>query len=120
MPACLKDLDVCSHHSHVGSHNRLQPIMFVTCLCLLFRFDRIYYSHFKCNVRRIAGPGGYPNLWAFAREVYQTPGVAATCDLEVACKHYYKSHTSLNQHPVAGRWRTGSAEQLLVRQRVGK
>ncbi len=30
----------------------------------LARFDAVYYSHFKCNLRRISD---YPNLWAYAR-----------------------------------------------------
>lgn len=28
----------------------------------LLRFDAVYVSHFKCNIRRIAD---YPNLWGF-------------------------------------------------------
>src|SRR5690606_40112532 len=35
----------------------------------LFRFDPVYYVHFKCNVRRIAD---YPALSGFLRDVYQT------------------------------------------------
>jgi putative glutathione S-transferase len=39
----------------------------------LFRFDAVYHGHFKCNRRRLAD---YPNLWAYARELFQYPGVA--------------------------------------------
>lgn len=37
----------------------------------LIRFDAVYYSHFKCNERRIAD---YPNLANWLREFYQWPG----------------------------------------------
>lgn len=59
----------------------------------LFRFDSIYYGHFKCNLRQIRD---YYNLWGFVRDVYQTPGVRETCFLEEAKRHYYASHERLN------------------------
>jgi len=65
-------------------------------ICLfttLFRFDPVYVTHFKCNIRRIVD---YPSLWAFTRDVYQTPGVAATCRLDHIKTHYYRSHTHIN------------------------
>ena len=39
----------------------------------LVRFDLVYYSHFKCNVARIAD---LPNLRGYLRDLYQTPGIA--------------------------------------------
>lgn len=59
----------------------------------LLRFDLVYYSHFKCNARRIAD---YPNLSGYAREIYQMPGVAATFDAVHVKGHYYESHRTLN------------------------
>lgn len=59
----------------------------------LLRFDPVYYSHFKCNLRRIID---YPNLWGFVRDVYQTPGVAETCNLDHIKQHYYRSHEGIN------------------------
>ena len=59
----------------------------------LFRFDSVYHGHFKCNRRRLVD---YPNLWAYARELYQHPGVAATVDFAHITHHYYRSHASLN------------------------
>src|SRR6266446_9050825 len=44
----------------------------------LVRFDAVYYSHFKCNLRRL---GDYHNLSNYMHEVYQMPGVAETVDL---------------------------------------
>jgi putative glutathione S-transferase len=38
----------------------------------------------------------YPNLWAYARELYQVPGVAGTVNFEHIKRHYYGSHRSIN------------------------
>jgi len=59
----------------------------------LVRFDAVYHGHFKCNLRRLAD---YPNLWAYTRELYQLPGVAATVDLHHIKHHYYESHPTVN------------------------
>jgi putative glutathione S-transferase len=59
----------------------------------LARFDAVYYSHFKCNLRRIAD---YPNLWNYLRELYQVPGVADTVSLDHIKRHYYGSHLKIN------------------------
>ena len=59
----------------------------------LIRFDAVYYGHFKCNRRRLVD---YPNLWAYARELYQVPGVSATVRLDHIKLHYYGSHRVVN------------------------
>jgi glutathionyl-hydroquinone reductase len=59
----------------------------------LVRFDAVYYSHFKCNLRRIID---YPNLWNYLRELYQVPGVADTVSLDHIKRHYYGSHRNVN------------------------
>jgi glutathionyl-hydroquinone reductase len=59
----------------------------------LYRFDAVYHGHFKCNVRRLTD---YPNLWAYARDIYQQPGVADTCDMGHVKAHYYRSHPTIN------------------------
>ena len=63
----------------------------------LVRFDSVYHLHFKCNRRRIID---YPNLWAFARELYQWPGVAATVNFHHIVRHYHYSHDSINPHRI--------------------
>ena len=65
----------------------------IRLLVTLLRFDLVYYSHFKCNARRIAD---YPNLSGYARDLYQMPGVAPTFDAMHAKRHYYESHRMLN------------------------
>lgn len=59
----------------------------------LARFDPVYYSHFKCNIRRLID---MPNLWGYTRELYQVPGVAATTDFAEIKRHYFMTHGSLN------------------------
>jgi putative glutathione S-transferase len=59
----------------------------------LVRFDAVYVGHFTCNLRRIAD---YPNLWPYARELYQHEGVAGTVDMDHIKRHYYVTHTQIN------------------------
>jgi putative glutathione S-transferase len=59
----------------------------------LARFDAVYVGHFKCNLRRLAD---YPHLWAYARELYQYPGVAETVNFFHIKHHYYESHRTVN------------------------
>jgi len=59
----------------------------------LLRFDAVYYSHFKCNLRRIVD---YRNLPNYLRELYQWPGVADTVNMDHIKRHYYMSMLHLN------------------------
>lgn len=59
----------------------------------LFRFDPVYYVHFKCNLRRISD---YPHLGNYLKDLYQQPGVSDTCNLDQIKQHYYKSHPHIN------------------------
>lgn len=63
----------------------------------LFRFDPVYHLHFKCNRKRVID---YPNLWAYARELYQWPGVAQTVNFDHIVRHYHYSHESINPHRI--------------------
>jgi putative glutathione S-transferase len=66
----------------------------------LLRFDLVYYGHFKCNLRRLVD---YPNLWAYTRDVVQTPGIMATFSALHAKRHYYESHRNLNPSGIVPR-----------------
>jgi putative glutathione S-transferase len=59
----------------------------------LVRFDAVYYSHFKCNLRRIAD---YPNLSRYLRELYHMPGIGETVNMNHIKQHYYRSHKTIN------------------------
>ena len=63
--------------------------LFVT----LLRYDEVYYVYFKCNTRSVANT---PAILNYCRDIYQTPGVAETVDMEQIKAHYYCSHTELN------------------------
>lgn len=59
----------------------------------LIRFDVAYFGAFKCNLRRLLD---YPNVWAYTREIYQMPGVAETCDLDIFKRGYYSASPQRN------------------------
>jgi putative glutathione S-transferase len=59
----------------------------------LARFDAVYYSHFKCNLRRLSD---YPNLWAYARDLYARPAFRDTTKFDQIKRHYYMTHPHLN------------------------
>ena len=59
----------------------------------LVRFDAVYYVHFKCNLRRLVD---YPNLWPYARDLFQTPGFGDTVNFDHIKRHYYMTHDTLN------------------------
>lgn len=59
----------------------------------LARFDAVYHGHFKCNRQKLVE---FPALWAYARDLYQTPGIGETLDFDQIKQHYYVVHTDLN------------------------
>lgn len=59
----------------------------------LIRFDSVYYSHFKCNIRRITD---YKNLWHYTRKLYNIPQIKETVNMRHIKEHYFKSHESIN------------------------
>jgi putative glutathione S-transferase len=63
----------------------------------LIRFDPVYVTHFKCNVRRIVD---YPNLWGYTRELYGHPAFRETTNLTHIKHHYFESHLSINPHQI--------------------
>jgi putative glutathione S-transferase len=66
----------------------------------LLRFDAVYVTHFKCNLRRLVD---YPNLWGYTRDLYQVPGVAGTVDFDHIKRHYFMSHPSINPNRIVPR-----------------
>jgi glutathionyl-hydroquinone reductase len=59
----------------------------------LVRFDAVYYSHFKCNLRRIVD---YPNLGNYLRDLSQQPGVAETVNMAHIKRTYYGGLRNIN------------------------
>ncbi len=59
----------------------------------LARFDVVYHSHFKCNREKLSE---MPVLWAYARDLFQTPGFGDTIDFDHIKRHYYEVHRDVN------------------------
>ncbi|NLV79721.1 MAG: glutathione S-transferase family protein [Rhodococcus sp.] len=59
----------------------------------LVRFDPVYHGHFKCNRNPLTA---FPALWAYARDLFQTPGFGDTVDFVQIKQHYYRVHTDIN------------------------
>ena len=82
----------------------------------LVRFDAVYHGHFKCNRHKLSE---LPNLWGYARDLYQTPGFGDTVDFVQIKRHYYVVHTDLNPlsivpgGPDLSGWLTGHGRDAL-------
>ncbi len=59
----------------------------------LVRFDAVYHNHFKCNRNKLSE---MPVLWAYARDLFQTPGFGDMIDFDNIKAHYYEVHTGIN------------------------
>ncbi len=59
----------------------------------LVRFDAVYHGHFKCNRNKLTE---LPVLWAYARDLYQTPSFGETVDFDQIKRHYYVTHQAIN------------------------
>ena len=59
----------------------------------LARFDAVYHGHFKCNRQKLTE---MPALWAYARDLFQTPGFGDTIDFDQIKRHYYVVHEDIN------------------------
>jgi glutathionyl-hydroquinone reductase len=59
----------------------------------LVRFDAAYHGHFKCNRHKLTE---MPVLWAYARDLFQTPGFGDTIDFTQIKQHYYGVHKEIN------------------------
>jgi putative glutathione S-transferase len=59
----------------------------------LARFDAVYHGHFKTNRNKLSE---LPVLWAYARDLFQTPGFGDTIDFVHIKQHYYLVHRNIN------------------------
>jgi putative glutathione S-transferase len=59
----------------------------------LVRFDPVYHGHFKCNRHKLTE---MPVVWAYARDLFQTPGFGETVDFDHIKRHYYGTHPAIN------------------------
>ncbi|WP_440713011.1 glutathione S-transferase family protein [Gordonia sp. FQ] len=59
----------------------------------LARFDPVYHGHFKCNRQKLSE---MPILWAYARDLFQTPGFGDCTNFDHIKRHYYQVHRDVN------------------------
>ena len=59
----------------------------------LVRFDAAYHGHFKANRHKLTE---LPVLWAYVRDLFQTPGFGDTTDFLQIKQHYYGVHRTIN------------------------
>jgi putative glutathione S-transferase len=60
----------------------------------LFRFDPVYFTHFKCNKKMISKD--YPNIYGFVREIYQIDGIKQIVNINEIKNGYFGSHLMIN------------------------
>jgi putative glutathione S-transferase len=63
----------------------------------LVRFDSVYHTHFKCNLKLIEQ---YHNIYHFMLDLYQQPNIANTVNEAHIKRHYYASHLAINPHGI--------------------
>lgn len=63
----------------------------------LARFDIAYFNGFLANAKMLKD---YPNLWGYARDLYQTPGFGDTTNFEAIKKHYHLCAVSTNPEKI--------------------
>src|SRR6478735_8820764 len=66
----------------------------------LARFDAVYHGHFKCNRVKLTE---MPNLWGYARDLFQSRGFGETIDFGQIKQHYYVVHEELNPSGIVPR-----------------
>ncbi|MGH3494298.1 MAG: glutathione S-transferase family protein [Sciscionella sp.] len=74
----------------VGEHITEADVRLFTTLV---RFDAVYHGHFKCNRSKLSE---MEVLWAYARDLYSTPGFGDTVDFGHIKRHYYGTHEKIN------------------------
>lgn len=63
----------------------------------LARFDIAYYNGFRVNKKMLVD---YPNLWGYARDLYQTPGFGDTTNFDAIKKHYHLCCLATNPNKI--------------------
>jgi len=88
--------DILSHQRYLVSHDQITEAD-IRLFTTLVRFDPVYVTHFKCNLRRLIQ---YPNIYAYTRELYQMPGIKETVNMLHIKNHYFQSHRHINPHGI--------------------
>ncbi|MEC8882182.1 MAG: glutathione S-transferase family protein [Pseudomonadota bacterium] len=65
----------------------------IRLITTLIRFDCVYHTHFKCNIKRIKD---YKYLYAYLERLRTIPAIQSTTYIDHIKRHYYFSHTHIN------------------------
>ncbi len=63
----------------------------------LLRFDIVYVTHFKCNLKRIAD---YKNLGPYRKRLYAMDEFTNTTHFDHIKRHYFYSHETINPYRI--------------------
>lgn len=87
----------------------------------LVRFDTVYYQLFRTNRHKLID---FSNLWAYARDLHQTPGIGETTDFDFIKRSYFLSphlkalfgntHSLLPKGPDISGWQTPHSRSKLT------
>ena len=66
----------------------------------LVRFDHVYHTHFMCNATFVHQ---YEHLWPYLRDLYTTPGVTETVNMDHIKEHYYTTHPDVTPSGIIAR-----------------
>jgi len=74
----------------IGDHLTEADIRLLTTL---LRFDAVYVTHFKCNLKMLSD---YKHIQAYLERLYNMPEIKPTVHMDHIKTHYYTSHPSVN------------------------
>ena len=63
----------------------------------LLRFDAVYFTHFKCNIKRIKD---YSNLFRYMKNLYELEEIRKTTNFDHIKRHYFFSHEMINPYRI--------------------
>ena len=92
-------LNVCTARYHIlGKFEITQmedPIYHTCCYCCIA--DPVYVVYFKTDHKCIRE---YPSLREYTKELYQTPGIRESVNINHIKRHYFTSHPKLNPYAI--------------------
>ena len=65
----------------------------IRLITTLLRFDKIYHTHFKCNLKKISE---YSNLNSYLNRFLAFDYIKETTHMDHIKRHYYYSHGEIN------------------------
>lgn len=63
----------------------------------LLRFDVVYFTHFKCNLKRIID---YKNIRRYMQDLYNIEAIKKTTNFDHIKRHYFYSHSDINPYQI--------------------